>query len=99
MDITLCDLCGNPIKKNKYFHIVAQYKDNLNSQVADVDTNYRGMFVKEMTRDICENCHSILISIFNHRLNFMLELADRCKQTYALPTKEPPKRKENNLSK
>lgn len=92
MQISLCDLCGNPIKHKHFVLTTFEYtevqKPNPND-FEDLSSYYRQSgWNKEKEVEICETCKSIIDKIFEKRMKGILKLADDLKTIYDSPAKE-----------
>ena len=89
MLISYCDLCGCPIKGEKYIIDIKKYFH----YPPDEPTKYpEELFQKE----ICVICYHGIMDIFKQRLYKLCEMAEYIEKTYKIPTTKQDEKKEIN---
>ncbi len=101
MEVLYCDLCGLPIKGNKYYILSVMNAQSfpLNSSDPDFMEKYT-QFITDRAKslkDVCPRCKEIIDRIFELRLQRITEVADEITLLYDKPAKpHPKKRKEED---
>jgi hypothetical protein len=97
MNVSYCDLCGNPIKHKHFVLTISEYvivpESNYSPTDSDLTAYYKQSgWAKEKEVEICDTCKSIIDKIFEKRMKGIIKLADDLKTIYDIPAKKRKKK-------
>jgi hypothetical protein len=81
MQINYCDLCGQPIHKERYILILVEEKDIAIQPV--------GKTSPRVTYEVCDSCVKLIKKIFTVKKQKLQEIENFIEETYSLKTKQP----------
>ncbi len=85
MVINYCDLCGQPIHKERYILVVVEEKDVAVQPIGK--TNPR------VSYEVCDSCIKLIKKIFTVKKQKLQEIEQFIEATYSLTPKQPKTKK------
>ena len=83
MELHFCDLCGQPIKLNRFYTLYVSVPRNLNEEKSAFDISED---ISRNAKEICEHCKYIFDKVFEYRLKNLYKITKDISFTYNLPT-------------
>lgn len=88
MQICYCDLCGQPIHKERYILVIVEEKDVAVQAVGKVNPR--------VSYEVCDSCIKLIKKIFTVKKQKLSEIENFLEETYKLTPKQPKVKKTIN---